>query len=115
MGAGIVDWNDFSAAAKVGGLKYIFVEMESNPAIMAGQTRFVKRQLPPGTKDLVTRQGADQLRLKLESLVQERQAFVLQVSRIRTDGNRPRAWAGSVRGNAHKLATGPPSCHTPAW
>jgi sugar phosphate isomerase/epimerase len=34
MGAGIVDWPDFFAAAKVGGLKYIFVEMEANPAIM---------------------------------------------------------------------------------
>jgi sugar phosphate isomerase/epimerase len=42
MGAGIVDWKDFFAAAKVGGLKYIFVEMESNPAIMEGCARFLK-------------------------------------------------------------------------
>ena len=40
-----------------------------------GETPFVRRQLPPGTKNLVTRQGADRLRLKLESLVQERQAL----------------------------------------
>jgi sugar phosphate isomerase/epimerase len=39
MGAGIVDWKDFFAAAKVGGLKFIFVEMESNPAIMKGVAR----------------------------------------------------------------------------
>jgi sugar phosphate isomerase/epimerase len=42
MGAGIVDWKDFFAAAKVGGLKYIFVEMESNPAIMEGCAKFLK-------------------------------------------------------------------------
>ncbi len=42
MGSGIVDWKDFFAAAKVGGLKYIFVEMESNPAIMEGCARFLK-------------------------------------------------------------------------
>ena len=30
------------AAAKVGGLKYIFVEMESNPAIMQGCAKFLK-------------------------------------------------------------------------
>ncbi len=40
-----------------------------------GETPVVRRQLPPGTKNLVTRQGADRLRLKLESLVQERQAL----------------------------------------
>lgn len=33
---------DFFAAAKVGGLKYIFVEMESNPAIMEGCAKFLK-------------------------------------------------------------------------
>jgi len=42
MGTGIVDWKDFFAAAKVGGLKYIFVEMESNPAIMEGCAKFLK-------------------------------------------------------------------------
>jgi sugar phosphate isomerase/epimerase len=42
MGAGIVDWKDFFAAAKVGGLRYIFVEMESNPAIMQGCANFLK-------------------------------------------------------------------------
>jgi hypothetical protein len=35
-----VDWKDFFAAAKVVGLKYIFVEMESNPAIMEGARSF---------------------------------------------------------------------------
>ena len=42
MGSGIVDWKDFFAAAKVGGLQYIFVEMESNPAIMEGCAKYVK-------------------------------------------------------------------------
>ena len=42
MGTGIVDWKDFFAAAKAGGLKYIFVEMESNPAIMEGCAKFLK-------------------------------------------------------------------------
>jgi sugar phosphate isomerase/epimerase len=42
MGTGIVDWKDFFAAAKVGGLKYIFVEMESDPAIMEGCAKYVK-------------------------------------------------------------------------
>ncbi len=42
MGTGIVDWKDFFAAAKVAGLKYIFVEMESNPAIMEGCAKFLK-------------------------------------------------------------------------
>ncbi len=42
MDAGIVDWKDFFAAAKVGRLKYIFVEMESNPAIMQGCASFLK-------------------------------------------------------------------------
>ena len=42
MGTGIVDWKDFFAAAKVGGLKYIFVEMESDPTIMEGCAKFLK-------------------------------------------------------------------------
>jgi sugar phosphate isomerase/epimerase len=42
MGTGIVDWKDFFAAAKLGGLKYIYVEMESNPAIMEGCAKFLK-------------------------------------------------------------------------
>jgi len=42
MGTGIVDWKDLFAAAKVGGLKYIFVEMESNPAIMEGCAKYLK-------------------------------------------------------------------------
>ncbi len=42
MGPGIVDWKDCFAARKVGGMKYIFVEMESNPAIMQGCAGFLK-------------------------------------------------------------------------
>jgi len=42
MGTGIVDWKDFFAAAKTGGLQYVFVEMESNPAIMQGCADYLK-------------------------------------------------------------------------
>ena len=42
MGAGIVDWKDFFAATEVGGLKYIFVEMESDPTVMKGSADFIK-------------------------------------------------------------------------
>ena len=42
MGTGIVDWKDFFEAAKVGGLQYIFVEMESDPTIMEGCAKYVK-------------------------------------------------------------------------
>jgi sugar phosphate isomerase/epimerase len=42
MGTGIVDWKDFFDAAKVGGLKYYFVEMESNPVVMKGCADYVK-------------------------------------------------------------------------
>jgi sugar phosphate isomerase/epimerase len=42
MGTGIVDWKDFFAAAKVGGLKYIFVEMETDPTIMEGCAKYVR-------------------------------------------------------------------------
>lgn len=42
MGTGIVDWKDFFAAAKTGGLKYIFVEMESDPTVMEGCAKYVK-------------------------------------------------------------------------
>lgn len=42
MGTGIVDWKDFFEAAKVGGLKYIFVEMESDPAVMQGCANYIK-------------------------------------------------------------------------
>ena len=42
MGTGIVDWKDFFEAAKVGGLKYIFVEMESDPSVMQGCANYVK-------------------------------------------------------------------------
>jgi sugar phosphate isomerase/epimerase len=42
MGTGIVDWKDFFEAAKVGGLKYIFVEMESDPTVMQGCANYIK-------------------------------------------------------------------------
>jgi transcription elongation factor GreB len=42
----------------------------------ADETPFLRRQIPPGIKNLITREGADRLRSKLEGLVQERQASV---------------------------------------
>ncbi|HLA52385.1 MAG TPA: TIM barrel protein [Flavitalea sp.] len=42
MGTGIVDWKDFFEVAKVGGLKYIFVEMESDPTVMQGCADYIK-------------------------------------------------------------------------
>lgn len=42
MGTGIVDWKDFFAAAKTGGLQYVFVEMESDPSIMQGCANYLK-------------------------------------------------------------------------
>ncbi|CAN5684085.1 hypothetical protein BH10BAC2_BH10BAC2_03590 [soil metagenome] len=42
MGTGIVDWKDFFDAAKTGGLQYIFVEMETNQAIMQGCADYIK-------------------------------------------------------------------------
>src|SRR5688572_264243 len=42
MGTGIVDWKDFFEAAKVGGLKYIFVEMESDPTVMQGCANYIR-------------------------------------------------------------------------
>ena len=42
MGTGIVDWKDFFAAAKTAGLKYVFVEMESDPTIMQGCADYLK-------------------------------------------------------------------------
>ncbi|HRH48670.1 MAG TPA: TIM barrel protein [Panacibacter sp.] len=42
MGTGIVDWKDFFEAAKAGGLKYVFVEMESEPTIMQGCANYLK-------------------------------------------------------------------------
>ena len=46
------------------------------------ETPWVRRQIPAGTKNLVTRQGADRLRLKLESLMQERQALATKSAEI---------------------------------
>ncbi|MBG9376109.1 sugar phosphate isomerase/epimerase [Panacibacter sp. DH6] len=43
MGTGIVDWKDFFAAVKTGGLQYIFVEMESDQSIMQGCADYLKQ------------------------------------------------------------------------
>ncbi|MBX7127092.1 MAG: sugar phosphate isomerase/epimerase [Cyclobacteriaceae bacterium] len=42
MGTGIVDWPDFFAAAKTGGLSYVFVEMESDPTVMEGCAKYLQ-------------------------------------------------------------------------
>ncbi len=39
---GIVDWKDFYAAAKIGGLKWVYVEMESDPGTLEGSVKYLK-------------------------------------------------------------------------
>lgn len=39
---GIVDWKDFYEAAKIGGLKWVYVEMESDPGTLAGSIKYLK-------------------------------------------------------------------------
>lgn len=39
---GIVDWKDFFAAAKTGGLKWVYVEMESDPGTLEGSLKYLK-------------------------------------------------------------------------
>jgi len=39
---GIVDWKDFFEAAKIGGLKWVFVEMESDPGTLEGSIKYLK-------------------------------------------------------------------------
>ena len=50
------------------------------------ETPLVRRRIPPGTKNFITQEGADRLRLKLEleRLVQERQALATKIGE--TDG-----------------------------
>jgi len=42
---GVVDWRDFFKAAKVGGLEYVFVEMESNPGALGGSVKYLNKIL----------------------------------------------------------------------
>ncbi|MFM7195850.1 MAG: sugar phosphate isomerase/epimerase family protein [Bacteroidota bacterium] len=39
---GIVDWKDFFAAAKTGGLQWVYVEMESDPGTLEGSLKYLK-------------------------------------------------------------------------
>tara|TARA_B100000989_G_scaffold282766_1_gene248123 strand:- start:1089 stop:1964 length:876 start_codon:yes stop_codon:yes gene_type:complete len=42
---GIVDWVSFFEAAKVGGLEYVFVEMDANPRTLKGSVKYLNRIL----------------------------------------------------------------------
>ena len=42
LGQGIVDWKDFFNASKEGGLKVVFIEMESNPATLRDSVTYLK-------------------------------------------------------------------------
>ncbi|MFM2145642.1 MAG: hypothetical protein RL732_478 [Bacteroidota bacterium] len=42
LGQGIVDWNDFFVAAKTGGLKVVYVEMESDPATLKDSAAYLR-------------------------------------------------------------------------
>lgn len=39
---GVVDWKDFFMAAKTGGLKWVYVEMESDPGTLEGSVKYLK-------------------------------------------------------------------------
>ncbi len=39
---GLVDWKDFFDAAKIGGLKWVYVEMESDPGTLEGSAKYLK-------------------------------------------------------------------------
>ena len=39
---GLVDWKDFFEAAKIGGLKWVYVEMESDPGTLEGSVKYLK-------------------------------------------------------------------------
>ena len=43
LGSGIADWADFFAAAPTGGLKAVYVEMESDPATLKGSAEYLKK------------------------------------------------------------------------
>jgi sugar phosphate isomerase/epimerase len=40
---GVVDWKDFFKAAKTGGLKWVYVEMESDPGTLEGSVDYLKK------------------------------------------------------------------------
>ncbi len=42
IGKGVIDWKDFFKAAKAGGVKNIFVEMETSPENMATSATYIK-------------------------------------------------------------------------
>jgi sugar phosphate isomerase/epimerase len=42
LGQGIVDWKEFFMASKTGGVKVVFVEMESNPATLENSVKYLK-------------------------------------------------------------------------
>jgi len=42
IGQGVIDWKDFFKAAKAGGVKNIFVEMETSPENMATSATYIK-------------------------------------------------------------------------
>ena len=42
---GVIDWINFFKAAKVGGLEYVFVEMDSNPGILEGSVKYLNKIL----------------------------------------------------------------------
>jgi len=42
LGQGISDWKDFFAAASIGGLQVVYVEMESNPGTLKGSIDYLK-------------------------------------------------------------------------
>ncbi|MPR32168.1 sugar phosphate isomerase/epimerase family protein [Salmonirosea aquatica] len=42
LGQGIVDWKDFFEASKKGGLKVVYVEMESNPGTLKDSVTYLK-------------------------------------------------------------------------
>jgi sugar phosphate isomerase/epimerase len=42
---GVIDWINFFEAAKVGGLEYVFVEMDSNPGILEGSVKYLHKIL----------------------------------------------------------------------
>ncbi len=42
LGQGIVDWKDFFAASKKGGVKVVYVEMESNPGTLQDSVTYLK-------------------------------------------------------------------------
>ena len=43
LGRGIVDWKDFFAASKKGGVKLVYVEMESNPGTLKDSVAYLKK------------------------------------------------------------------------